>query len=94
MKNYYKNEVAKQMIKKYEKGRKSLTLHDFDFDLFWNGDYEEKRTFYDSLKELEEMGFITFKKYRPKNFVKESCRMSIVEENAKAFAESFGLKLK
>lgn len=94
MKNYYKNEIAKNMIKKYNKGGKSITLHQFDFDLFWNGDYEEKTMFYDSLNELKESGFINYKKYYPKNYVKESCKITIVEENANKFAESFGLELK
>lgn len=95
MKNYYKKAIAEQMIKKYNKGVKSLTLHQFDFNLFWNGSFEEREIFYDAVRELKEMGFVEYKSYYPKTYSgKRSCKITIIEENAKAFAESFGLEVK
>ena len=94
MNDYYKKEIATQMINKYNKGVKSITLHQFDFNLFWNGTFTEKEMFYDAVRELKEMGFVDFKRYKPTNSVKQSCKITIIEENAKEFAESFGLILK
>ena len=95
MKNYYKKEIATQMINKYNKGVKSITLHQFDFNLFWNGTFAEREVFYDAARELKEMGFVEYKSYYPKTYSgKRSCKITIVEEKAKEFAESFGFNLK